>query len=162
MISVADLPSRFDECTTAAEANATYKELYEDLGIKPFAICEDYLTLTELHRRTMERLQGDAQIAVEAASDPNRVHPRLLRNWAAVQGLPLAKRGRVSREVENAYRRAHDLPVLAEDPEPIVMPEGVTATTIRDWARAEGIDVGERGRLHKTLIAQYVTANEEQ
>lgn len=50
--------------------------------------------------------------------------------------------------------------------EPVPVADTVATTTssvdsakVRAWARAQGMDVGKRGRLNKELIATYVKAH---
>lgn len=41
---------------------------------------------------------------------------------------------------------------------PGATPAGVDPAAVREWARSQGIDIGDRGRLSKQLVADYQAA----
>lgn len=144
----------FDGYTTITEVNRRYKELFAKWEIDKTGDRQLYWALSDAHRRVLEALTVGKPQKTESLDDPNRVSPRALRNWALREGLPLAKKGRVGRDVENAYRVAHELPLLDDGIEP------GSPADIRRWARENDIPVSSRGRVHPTVIAQYNAAKE--
>jgi Lsr2 len=129
----------FAQCTTVAQANEVYKNLYHD--------AEDKESLGEALRRTCLRLNG-----VKPSEDTESIGTtsvRAVRNWAAMQGIPLASKGRVPNEVVNQYRAAHNLPPMFKGGQPTL------TETIRSWAKENGIEVADRGTLPKGLIVRY-------
>lgn len=43
--------------------------------------------------------------------------------------------------------------------DPVELPAGISSASLRAWGRANGWDVGSRGRLHPDLVAAFVAAN---
>lgn len=102
-----DFPTEFAVCRTTSEANSLYKRLYRDNGITRCS--DDYWRLSETHRRTMERLSGLA-VEPKPIKQPKPVEgPRNndVRNWARRQGIPLASKGRLPRDIVEQYQAAH-------------------------------------------------------
>ena len=151
-VDIADLLAPFNPCQTVRATNEVYHQLYDQLQ--------------EAHRRAMERvIHGGAVPKSESAhsnSGETRVRPTQLRSWAMRQGIPLARKGRVSAEIENQYRLAHDLPTLTVAPRQASLEDaGVSVGEVRSWAQSAGVEVGSRGRIHPEVIAQYIATHQE-
>lgn len=169
MTVTTDFTRDFEGCRTASQADAVYRQLFaQHIGEMSYPLPEAYQPLSEAHRRAMERLTLEAREDARP-HDPNRVRPNELRNWLALQGIPLAKKGKVPVALENQYREAHDMPLLeTSSPSEPRQPQRertdsttnrsgeLDAKVVRAWAREQGIAVGTRGRLHPDVYAQYV------
>lgn len=157
----------FDRCRTVGEVGEVYKRLFAAHDDSTVATRD---TLQEAYRRAFVRFVQEEAIA-RTPHDPNRVRPHELRNWCRVQGIPLAKRGKVSVAIENQYREAHDMAPLPAKEKPERKPrekkeraqrtprpntDGLDMAAIRAWGRAQGMSVGQRGRLHPDLINKYL------
>ena len=156
MTTAPDPLSEFATCRSVNDANDVYQRLYAELV--PMEI-GTYNALSEAHRHALELLAND-QSPAEPKEDDGRVRGRLVRNWAAKQGIPLAPKGRVAVSVENEYRAAHNMPLLpAEAPPATLEDAGVSSSVVRAWAIAQNIPVGARGRVHPDIIRQYIDAH---
>lgn len=156
MATVIDVPtsfaSEFDGLQSTSEVNATFKRLYLEYGITG-VYDPNYWPLHDANRDAMAALIGDTRRSRSVSHDDDGVSSRKLRNWALREGLPLAKKGRVSRDVENAYRSAHDMKLLDDGIE-IGSP-----ADIRRWAIANDIAVAVSGRIHLDVVEQYNAAH---
>lgn len=151
----------FDACRTIREVDARYRELFTEYMATDMVV---FTPLSEAHRKALIRLTHDAEQDAKP-HDPNRVRPHDLRNWCRVEGIGLAKRGRVSVEIENRYREAHGMELLPvkeksqprekKEAGPKLNADGLDTKAIREWARAQGMTVGTRGRLHPDVLAKY-------
>lgn len=77
--------------------------------------------------------------------DLNAVHAKELR-------ATLARYTDASRKAGGTSRRPAKNPGQAAA-------KGLNATEVRDWARANGLDIKDRGRVPADLIAKYRAAN---
>ena len=131
----------FEGVTSVLEANSVYRREFLLRGIEPFGT--EAMAFAELHRKALELLTYGAKVVAE--DDPNKLPTLVVQNWAKHKGLTLGKRG-VPLEVENAYRRAHDLPVLREEK---------LSVKVRTWARENEILVPSAGRIPPDVMAAY-------
>ncbi len=101
----------FDGALTVAEINERYKEAFRKNGCDRDDVA--YWSLSEAHRRALSAhtVTVAAERTNRVQSDPNRVMPKQIRKWAAEQKIPLGKGGRVTPQVDQAYREAHGLEV---------------------------------------------------
>ena len=171
-----DFTLQFEECRTIPETNDLYKRLFWD--VRADTNTELWMTLSETHRRQMERLSIEVrQNVVDQDDDPNKIRPRTLRNWAASKGIPLSRKGRVPVAIENEYRDEHGLSPLEELVIPEVFPEDpvdeapaetkelhgpsgkVIASVVRAWANETGVPCGARGRIGPEVIRAYELAH---
>ena len=136
----------FEGVTSVIEANNVYRREFLLRGIEPYGA--DHMAFAELHRKALELLTYGVKVARE--DDPDKLPILVVQNWAKHMGLPLGKRG-VSLEIENAYRRAHDLPVLREEK---------LSSRVRLWARENEIPVPSMGRIPPDVMAAYRGAQE--
>lgn len=85
------------------------------------------------------------------------------REWLAKQGLAEAgKRGRFSTEANAALTKALEDGMRFSDDKPATSataPLSYDAKKVRKWAAAQGINVGERGRIPAEVIARYNAEN---
>ncbi|MFD7661330.1 Lsr2 family protein, partial [Streptomyces sp. NPDC059788] len=78
-----------------------------------------------------------------------------IREWAREQGYEVNERGRIPKKTMKAYDEAHgidrSMPEVA--PSPKVAPETTVEEReeIREWAREQGYEVNERGRIPKKV-----------
>lgn len=169
MTTLPDFTEAFAACRTIVEADALYKTLHREyVGEFTYPMSEAYTPLSEAHRQAMIRMTVEARIEA-LPHDPNRVRPHELRNWCRVQGIALAKHGKVSAQIENQYREAHNMDLLEVKPpkEPRVPREvkvpkvrvaatGADPKVVRAWAQSQGIVVGSRGRIDSIVISKYL------
>ena len=147
--------STFEGLNTVREIDARYKDMFGEL--RDSLDFESIFELQDIHRKALETL-AHINEHVPADDDPNKINPRLIRNWAAQEGLSLAKKGRVSLDIENAYRREHDLPVLVED-KPVRISVDASPSEVRAWAADNDIECGVRGRLNPAVLVAYAKAH---
>lgn len=161
MTTVTELLSHFDGCTTIPETNVVYKKLHAEHGNDGHM----WVELNEAHRlammHLMERGNGSRPRVTVAPVDRDRIRPNVLRTWARLRGIPLPTKGRVPAAIENEYRSEHDLPLIPDKTKRPSVKCGVHPAVIREWARSEGLKVGDRGRLHPDVVAQYLAAQSE-
>ena len=95
----------FEGATTVAEINRRYKAAFGSIVPNSDA----YWALSEAHRRALS--QHTTSVAADRVkpTDPNHVMPKQIRRWAVENKVPLAKGGRVTVEIENAYRTEHGM-----------------------------------------------------
>ena len=154
------LSDYFTDCRTPSDADDVYKRLFDELvGESPGPGDSAYIALSEAHRYTLELLSTE-QAPAQVKDDDGRLRGRVLRNWAAKEGIPLAPKGRVPVGIENLYRAAHEMPLLPVDAPPASLSDaGVDSPTIRAWAKSQDIPCGSRGRVHPDLIRKYIDSN---
>ena len=147
-----DLEEQFNECGNFVAADDLYRRLF--VSLDALHDPDAYQTLGEAHRRCADRLTEELRAAAEEAEsfDAGLVHPRVLRAWAATQGITLKARGAVPDAVDEAYRLAHGL--SPREPEP-------PAAEVRSWAADNGVKVAPRGRIDPKVVAQYKKAQEQ-
>ena len=148
---MAETTDIFSDCRTIQETNIAYKQAYAKLAVEIDALREE-------HRQAMIRiLAGNPVVAVKAESDngPERLRPLLVKNWAIQQGIPMKQ---VTKAIENKYRKAHGLPLLHDSSTRWIEEANATSDEVRQWARANDIHLGERGRIPSTVIEQFVKA----
>lgn len=97
-----------------------------------------------------------------------------VRVWAARKGIEVAAHGRLSAEVIDAYNKGRKNTYSATMVQPNLSPvlsvpgykigkggrktrvtEKVTASEVRAWARDNGIDVGDRGRIPAEVLVAF-------
>lgn len=160
----------FSECKTVADTNRVFKDLFIKLKARHDNSVADQLR--ESHRRSMEQIIYELRATNEPTMKRERsdsdLHGPTVRNWAVRQGLVLPK-GRINKDIKQAYRDAHsdvpmdsptmppDVPQMPQDAAEVPLP---SAAAIRVWATLEGIVVGKRGRLHPNVIEQYRAAHQ--
>ncbi len=145
-MELAEIKSRFQTVQSLSEANDLYKTLFRDLGAFDGRHYHDEIVqpLGEALRQTIaERFLADvAQKRVDPEAQAEklaaRVAARVERRAAREKDLHDAVE---KRRVATATRRPTDS----------VSPAGI----IRQWARENGIEVGERGRLNPELVKRY-------
>lgn len=67
--------------------------------------------------------------------------------------------GNVSRQIASMEQKYARLVKAARRVTPKRTSTGGEAAQIREWARANGFEVGARGRLHSDILAAYEAAN---
>lgn len=75
-----------------------------------------------------------------------------IREWAADKGYEVGQRGRLSAEVQLAYKAAHRSTAKAKTSNGL-------AAKVRKFAMDRGIEIGQRGRVPRPLIADYLTSH---
>lgn len=167
---LATFTAEFATCRTTDEMTRVHRLLWERyvqqdyatpkvqvpfLGSKAEALSD---AARRGHTRLVDEREHRATRSTLGRGDHVRSHT--LRNWCRREGIPLAPHGRVPTHVENLYRSAHEMPLLgskrAKTPG---LPVGVDTATVRSWARANGVEVGKRGRVAPIVITQYLEAN---
>lgn len=152
----------FDECRTVAETNQLFKALFLKMKAEHDNSVAD--RLREGHRKAMEsiiyELRATAEPVIKRERSDSDLHGPTVRNWAVRAGLVLPK-GRINKTIKDAYRSAHsDTPQDSAEPKDAPIPrEMPTAAQVRSWARLEGIQCGDRGRIHPDLMTQYIEAH---
>ena len=174
MVTTAELLPRFAECITHTAATERYKFLYHDDIKEPLM---EALRLT--HVRIVDA--RNAPVADPDTPQRQRVDDGLrttdVRNWAQRQGMVLL-RGRVNKTHRDAYREAHgmtapekhdtidvaaalrDLAAEREARPAALGAKKPETADVRRWAIAQGIDVGDRGRIKPAIIEAYKDAHE--
>lgn len=147
--------SIFEGLRTVAEIDKRFKEEFYKQDCMNNVPA--YWALSEQHRKAMEALTA-AGIRITYEPDPNRISPLQIRNWAKKQGYVLLRKGRVPLDIENAYRREHNLPIVKED-KPVKVQVDATPAEIRAWARDEGLEFAVKGRVHPDIVRAYATAH---
>lgn len=160
----------FNNCRTVTETNEVYKALF--IRMKAEHDRKVAAQLQENHRKAMERIIFDLRASAEDTvqrrqrSDDD-LHSPSVKNWALRMGLVLPK-GRINKEIKQAYRDAHSESVAQVAPDvpemPVEPPEPTetliaSAAEIRRWCRSEGIECSTRGRIHPDLRSQYNEAH---
>jgi hypothetical protein len=153
-----DFATTFNECRAVPDANSLYKALFAEHGAR--ADLAVYMDLSEAHRRSLERLSVEVRESADRSRTSSDVRNRAVRNWAMRQGIGLAPKGRVPESVKNAYRIAHDMPVVdSKPPKSTLPPIDANPSEIRSWARSTGLEVGSRGRIDTDILRQYLEAH---
>lgn len=134
--------------------NRAYKVAFHDSDVEAFSL--EHLALSEQLRRALELLRSGPKVVAE--QDPNRINSLQIRNWARREGISMAKKGHVPLEIENAYRRSHDLAVLKEEKQPRPAVDASPAE-VRAWARENDIEVAVKGRVHPDVVRAYADAH---
>ncbi len=150
MTSVADFLPNFANDTTIRETEATYKRLID--------------LLREAHRQSMARIvaarDGAATTVTRKATNTD-LHTPSVKNWALRTGVILPPSGRVTKAIKEQYRAAHaETPSEPSETNVVRSTElDVSLPLVRSWARLEGLDVGERGKINPEIVAAYLEAH---
>lgn len=153
----------FTDLTSIAAVDARWKVAFveQDCATNQAA----YWSLSEEYRRAHEQIahgrRADEKRTENGTVDPDGVRPHVLRNWAMSKGISLARKGKVPVAIENEYRAEHNLPLLNSDKvvKPTMSDVTCSVTELRQWARANDIDVPARGRIGSDVVAAWVAAH---
>ena len=156
-----DFTEVFADCRTDLEVDAAYKEAYVESPLVHDP--QDIDDLAEAARRAHVRIADlrEGRTSDDAPDTEDKIGRGVIRNWAMQTGIPLGKNSRVTKDAENAYRVAHNLPSLpgTKDPVATLADANASSKEIRAWAKENGVEVGARGRVHPDIIAKYITAH---
>lgn len=100
-----DFSKIFEGATTIAELDSRYREAF--IANDCSEDRDAYWKLSDAHRRAHESWTQEVRITKEVEDDPNPLSARRLRNFAAEQGISVAKRGRLPQTLIDAYIEAH-------------------------------------------------------
>ncbi len=193
MTNQTEFTTEFEGLQTIGDVDKKYKQLFHETFGDSLTVMShpSYWPLAEAHRKAHEQIVFERDNKTRTTTDEsgktvNRISSRIIQNWALLAGVPTGRR--ISHELENKYREAHDMPILldkgmqraAEVAERKaeraqrklerqtlasanrIIRESVTAPTgdVRRWARDNGFECGDRGRIHPSILEAYIAATE--
>ncbi|MDX3020056.1 histone-like nucleoid-structuring protein Lsr2 [Streptomyces acidiscabies] len=159
---------------------ATREIVESDLSGKPDATTVTFnlggiwyeLDLTAEEQQDLEaKLEPYVQVSrkPEPRTPPKRFVPETspeerdkIREWAKKEGLELSERGRIPQKIQDAFDKAHGIEsrnLLPEKSTETAPKNNNHASKIREWAKKEGLEFSERGRIPQKIQDAYDKAH---